>query len=94
MYYKQIKMNKSTWYYKQMKLIKVQGTININTVDCSNNHLLNLGGDFPRAGQPGKLFCATGLEIIFAVLLSFGIMLGSLAVSITDDRDVRPQAPC
>ena len=26
----------------------------------------NLGGDFPRATQPGKLFCVTGLEIIFA----------------------------
>ena len=29
------------------KWIKVQCTININEVDCSYNHLLNLGGDFP-----------------------------------------------
>ena len=70
---------------------KVQGTININKLDCLYNHFSNLGGDFPRAGQPGKLFCATGLEITFAVL-SMGIMLGSLAP--TTDEDIRPQAPC
>ena len=62
----------------------------MNKVNCSYNHLLNLGGDFPRADQPGKLFCATGLEITFAVL-SLGIMLGSLITSTTIDEDIRPK---
>ena len=76
------------WLWKEKQLLSFQGLI--SKLFNMFSHLLNLGGDFPRATQPGKLFSATGLEITFAVL-SLGIMLGSLALPLIGIYGPKPR---